>query len=220
MNSKEHADEIEGRGFDYLREERWSDARECFEEMLTLPLSPMCQAKVLENIMGTYDKEGMRDEAIRTGEKALDIIENHNLWHASNDGAILRGRITGHLARLRREPTTAALDLPIAVLAAYFTGAAVGAAIGAQIQVESVNIRGPVLTDLRYGGAGIGALFGLWLLVPLFRMRPILSVITGLFNLGVLFYILTSNDFKQGIAVFGLVLLIPVGLFFYVRSRA
>lgn len=214
MDTEERADEIEKRGFDYLQQERWREARECFDEMLTLPLSPIRQVKVLRNILGTYEKEGMRDEAIRTGEKALDIIETYNLWYESNEGPMLRGSIRGHLGRLKGEPAT------IAVFSAYLTGAAIGAAIGTKIQVESVNIYGPVLTDLRYGGAGVGALLGLLLFLPLFRMSTTLSAIGGILNLGLLFYILTANDFKMGIAVFAVILLVPVALFFYVRSRA
>ena len=220
MNTEERADEIEKRGFDYLQQESWREARECFDEMLTLPLSPIRQVKVLRNILGAYEKEGMRDEAIRTGEKALDIIETYNLWYESNEGAMLRGSIRGHLSRLKGEPANVALGMPIAVFSAYLTGAAIGAAIGTKIQVESVNIYGPVLTDLRYGGAGVGALLGFFLLLPLFRMSTTLSAIGGILNLGLLFYILTANDFKIGIAVFALILLVPIALFFYVRSRA
>lgn len=110
--------------------------------------------------------------------------------------------------------------MPIVFFSVYFTGAAIGAAIGTQIQVESVNIYGPVLTDLRYGGAGVGALLGRLLFPPLFRMNAILSAIGGIVNLGLLFYILTANDFKIGIAVFAVILLVPVALLLYVRSRA
>lgn len=220
MNTEERADEIEKRGFDYLQQERWREARECFFEMLMPSLSPMRQVKVFRNILGTYEKEGMRSEAIHTGERALDIIETYNLWYESNEGAMLRGSIRGHLSRLKGEPATAIFDMPIVFFSVYFTGAAIGAAIGTQIQVESVNIYGPVLTDLRYGGAGVGALLGLLLFPPLFRMNAILSAIGGIVNLGLLFYILTANDFKIGIAVFAVILLVPVALLLYVGSRA
>src|SRR4051812_29493735 len=161
MNTEERADDIEKRGFDYLKQERWHEARECFEEILTLQLRPIRQVKVLRNIMGTYEKEGMREEAVRTGEKALDLIETYNLWAESNEGATLLGSIKGHMARLRGEPATIALGLPITIFGAYINGAAIGAAIGSKIQVESANIYGPVLADLRYGGAGLGAFLGL-----------------------------------------------------------
>ncbi len=187
--------------------------------MLTLHLSPMRQVKVLINILGTYEREGMLEEAVRTGEKALDIIETYNLWHESNEGAMLRGSIRGHLARLKGEPAIAALGMPIAVFSAYISGAAIGAAIGTQVQVESLNIYGPLLTDLRYGGAGIGALLGLLLFLPMFRMNAILSTIGAIFNFGLLFYILTANDLKLGAVVFAVILLVPVAFFFYFRSR-
>lgn len=220
MDTERHADEIEQRGFSYLEQERWPEARESFEEMMRLPITPLRQVKVLRNIMGVYEKEGLREDAIRTGREALNIIESHDLWHKGVEGAMLRGSINGHLARLTGAPTAVALGLPVAVSSAYISGAAWGALLGSKIEVNSINIYGPVLTDLRYGGAAIGAILGLVLFTGLLRKGGAgISAMVGIGNLALLLYILTANDFKLGALVLAFILILPFMLFLFVRNR-
>jgi hypothetical protein len=161
-------------------------------------------------------KEDLRDEAISTGHKALSIIDSHRLYE-TNEGAILRGEFSGHIARLQGVPISRS---PIfSLLGAYLSGAALGAVLGAQVQIQSANIHGPILTDLRYGGAALGALLGIGLFRSLFSLYPVLGIIVGFLNLGVLYYILTATDFRIGLTVLAMILFIPVMGLLYVLSK-
>ena len=216
MNTEAHADEIENRGFEFLRQGNWREARGCFEEMLALPLSPIRRVKVLRNVMGAYEKDGMREQAVVAGRQALEVIESNRLYE-TNGGALLRGEIKSHLLRIQGVPVS---RLPaFTLLAAYFSGAAIGAAIGSQIVVHSVNIEGPVITDVRYGGAGLGAVLGFFLLDRMFSLvHPTLSTVVGLLNLGLLCSFLFEHDFKKGAVTLSFILLLPAFGYFAVRS--
>ena len=56
MRIDDQADEIEARGFDFLKQKHWREARECFHEMLSLPIDSLRRLKVLMNVAGTYEK--------------------------------------------------------------------------------------------------------------------------------------------------------------------
>lgn len=157
MSIDKQADEIEARGFEFLVQEKWSEARGCFQEMLELPISSVRQVKVMLNIMGTYEKERNIPEAISSAEMALKIIEDSNLYETTMfEGARLRGSIKGHLTRLRGRPILT--DVPqysqagpiemnlsfIDQLRARFAtaslGAALGFAIGTQLPFPTIQI--------------------------------------------------------------------------------
>jgi hypothetical protein len=157
MSIDQQADEIERRGFDFLDQERWGNARGCFQEMLELPMKPVRRVKVLMNIMGTYEKEGNIPAAIASAEQALDVIEDYNLYEATVfEGARLRGSLKGHLTRLggkliltdvprysQAGPIEMNLSFADQVRAHFATaslGAALGFAIGSQIPYPQIQI--------------------------------------------------------------------------------
>lgn len=218
MSTDDQADEIEVRGFEFLHQERWHKARGCFEEMLSLPLDPMREVKVLRNIMGTYEKEGRITEAIDIGERALEIIDTYNLY-GKTDGGYDFGYIRGCIARYRGE--TYPWNLVIAPLSAYFIGASIGAVIGSKIVYEGLTINGSiVLTDLRYGGAGVGALLG-WLILTRtsLNLGRYISASFGLLNFILLLYILTDKNFSLGLSVIGLLFLPILLVWVFLRSK-
>ena len=99
MDTEARADDLEERGFNYLKQGQWSEARSCFERMLSLPIAPLRRVKVLKNIMLSYEKDGMREKAVAIGEEAFRLIETNRLSETM-EGARLRGYINGRIARL------------------------------------------------------------------------------------------------------------------------
>jgi hypothetical protein len=214
------ADELEREAFVHIHAERWADARQCFENMLDLSLSPLRQVRTLRNIQVAYLREGMNSEAIAPGKRAIEIINRYDLVHASNEAAMLSGEIVGVTDKLEGKRSHG-LPLLVSFAGAYITGAALGAVAGSHIQTMSRNIHGPVLTDLRYGGAVGGAIMGLLILSPLAKRMPILSGLAAFVSLCILFRVLTENTLEPGLEIMGLVLLVVPGLFFSLaRVRA
>jgi len=120
MTDLNRMNELEAQASALREQKRWCEARKCYEEMITLGLGPMDEAKILANIMQMYEKEGNIEKAMEAGTRAFDIVQTYRLYE-TNEGAHLRGFIRGRLGRLRGEPFP--WHLPIAFFAAYFIGA-------------------------------------------------------------------------------------------------
>ncbi len=138
-------DELENLGFKFLAEQKWPEARVCFEKMLELLFSPMRQTKVLWNIVGTYEKEGNKEQAIITIRRALQVIDDFDLFNSDIEGARYRGLLRGQLHNLEgnspwnhRPPysRTGPIETNLSwteQLFARFAAASVGAASGTAI---------------------------------------------------------------------------------------
>jgi len=214
MNNQSQINELEDRAASFREKGLWSEACECYEKILQFELSHLNKAKILGNLMQMYEKVEKLEEAIDVGTKALEIVEAYSL-HNSMEGARLRGFVKGCLSRLRGEPFK--WNTPISLLSAYFIGASLGAAIGSRITFEGMTIKGVVLTDFRYGGAGIGAVIISMILSPILARFGIgVSLFAGLFSFIGLCIILFEKNTSTGIAVL-FVLLLPI-LFFARRS--
>jgi hypothetical protein len=95
--------ELESKASTARREERWADALSLYEDILALELGALDRAKCLANAMQMRDKLGDVSGAIWAAEQALEIVERYALYQ-TNEGAHLRGYVTGALARFRGEP--------------------------------------------------------------------------------------------------------------------
>ncbi len=201
--AEESISELEERAATHRRNEKWREARLCYEKMIRLGLPPLDEAKMLANIMQMYEKEGDTEAAINAGMQALELIQNYRLYETM-EGVHLRGFLNGSLRRLRGQP----FDwLPMAtILLANALGAVLGAWIGSGIEYEGLTIHGPAWTDLRYGGAGIGGILG-WLLLlrPLSHMTPYfgvpLTALAACLNVLALCYLLMQKDPLLGLLV-------------------
>src|SRR6266481_1671543 len=108
MNPSSTVDATEMRGFTFLQAGRWSDARECFTEMLSHPLEPIRRAGILRNIMGTYAQEGAAQDAMEFGSRALQVLYAHRASGECAPSDIpeiaeLESNIKAHLQRLQTD---------------------------------------------------------------------------------------------------------------------
>jgi hypothetical protein len=190
------AGDIFSRASALRRERRWAEARACYEQLLSLDLSPMDRAKMLANIAQMFEEEGATAEAVRTAEEVLQVVERYGLAESS-EGIHLRGFMTGRLRRLRGEAVP--WQLYIRILAPYIIGAAIGATIGAQIQINTLGFDAmPLLTDVRYGGACIGAVVGFFTLAPLAARYSGIALVGAVLSVIALGYFLFENSVGKG----------------------
>lgn len=194
---KAEIDELAQQASSARESRNWHEAAECYEKMLALELTQFDRAKMLANLMQMQEKDGRIEKAIRSGEQALQLVQEYSLYQ-SMEGAHLRGFLTGALARLKGEPFPRRPIVPL--LSAYLLGALLGAYFGSKIQYQGITIRGEEWTDLRYGGAWIGSVLGWLLLTRVLYALPIpILAIASVVNLAVLCLILTSTSVKLGI---------------------
>ena len=73
-----------------LKHERWQEARECYEKLLSFELTPEDRARALANIMQTYAHEGNQELAIKYGKQARELAQS----------GFLKGLLDGTLNRL------------------------------------------------------------------------------------------------------------------------
>lgn len=213
-----------------------AEARQRYEESLALELIPLNRAKILANIMQLHDQEGNPEQAEAMAWKAFDIIQEHDLA-STMEGAHLRGYIRGYLMRLQGVPLEASQTMEkrflLIFLSSFVIGAAIGAAVGSKIPLQGVTIAGIAFSDLRYAGAGIGAIVG-WFSAPFLRVLKngaalsmgakngdaaehwgiVLLVVGGVVNFALLSFILTEMH-----RTFGLVFLaVLLSCFFFVHQ--
>ena len=209
MSTQSELDRLEALASSAREQKRWAEARQRYEQMLGLDLIPIDRAKMLANIMQMLSKEGKDQDAIRIGEDALSLLQEHPACD-TNEGAVLRGFIRGALRRMRGEPL--AWHLPASLAATYFIGAAIGSLLGSTVQYEGLTIRGMTWTDFRYGGAGLGAVLGFLIFARPFLRLPVLLAVLGLIaSLIGLCIVLTAHNVRLGVATL-VILLLPVAL--------
>lgn len=130
----QEVEDLEHRGFEFLKREQWTAARECFEEMRQHRLPPIREAKVLANIMLTCEREGRNDDATNVAYEALNLLHASGL-DRTMEGTALAGRFKGYAAHLTGVPKVIVLHdvarklIPLAL--AYYFGAMLGAYLGA-----------------------------------------------------------------------------------------
>ncbi len=192
----------------------YAAARQVWEEALRLDLTSRFRVGVLKNVMGTHMQEKNTLEAIAWGEKALEVIGTSGL-DRTQEGRSLHAGLSGHLARLGSPFRTAT-----ALAAAWITGASIGAAIGSKLNVHSTDLHGPILTDLRYGGAALGAVVGLGLLRGILLAFPMwFSIIAGVVNSYLVFVTLLEMNHAKGVPILVVVFVLPICIFTFFAAN-
>ena len=108
-------DRIEAVGFAFLEKKDYMSALKEFEKMLKLPIEPLRQVEVLDNVLGCYleyralqnkdDSEYYRNKAIETCEEAIRIIEDNNLTQAKKYSKLLYPFFKRNLLWLKASPS-------------------------------------------------------------------------------------------------------------------
>lgn len=177
-----------------IAERDWRGARRCLEELLPLVPSPLARAVVQADIMETYVRENDPGRALAAGAAASETLREHGL-NQTPRGAKLLARVEERARTLREGPATVPRG---AAVAAYLLGAAAGAVVGSFF----VTSAPPGPTDLRYGGAGIGGIVGvLVLLRPLTNAGPALAGTVCLAAAALLVTMLTAPGAWPGLGV-------------------
>jgi hypothetical protein len=190
--------ELEQRGVDLANKGQYTEARELFKQALPMKSEPLQHGEVLRNIMFTYREEGNTNAAIATCKEILAIPGLSDTMK----GTLLHGQIAGELARLEGSPPVLAIHHLSALFAAYFSGAALGAAIGWKM-----------LGDIRYTGAYVGAFLGFFLLTrTTASVSSAMSIIMGISCFLVTAYILFENGINKGLPTMVLLTLLPIVL--------
>lgn len=200
MAYDDSADELEKRGVALAQSGDYAQARRLFQQALPLRHEPLRRAQVLQNIGLTYAKEGNTGAAIATYKEILETPGLQDTW----EGVSFHGRVTGYISRLEGRPVPGWSNL-ISLFAAYSTGAAFGAVLGASA------LSG---TDLRYGGAVTGAVVGFFLFARAAAgVWPGLAATVGFGNLLLTAYMLLESDIQKGLPILAILILMPLGLF-------
>jgi hypothetical protein len=113
-------DKLEREGFEHLNHHRWPDARSCFERMLTHELVVERRARVFLNIMGTHQRQQMREQALDAVQQAIDVLQGSE-FARTTEGSLLLGKCIGH-----RDLLTGSPNMTPAAIASYFVGATCG----------------------------------------------------------------------------------------------
>lgn len=208
MSDAESNLDLEKLGVELAEQGQYAKARNIFERILTTKTVPLHKAQVLRSIMLTYDKEGNKAAAIETANEILSIPDLCN----TNHGIYLHGQITGYLRRLQRSSIWSSPNFLIS-FAAYCSGASLGAIFGSKIQLTSHMLSSlKVFQDLRYIGACLGALVGLFFLNRLAAQSGrSLCIICGVIGIASTAYLLLQNDLLLGlIFLLGILVVIPV----------
>ena len=176
-----------------------------FEQVLPMRSEPLRRARVLSNIMLTYEREGNKGKTVAVCRKILDIPGLQETFA----GIRLHREVAGQLALLEGRPISV-WGGPVGLFAAYFSGAALGAALGP----KAYGIGGTLFCDLiastalcqlikrslinedpRYGGAGVGAFLGVILFSRIaIATGPALSGIAGIGCFFLTAYILLEKN--------------------------
>ncbi|MGH8548087.1 MAG: hypothetical protein ACRERU_05710 [Methylococcales bacterium] len=122
--------EMEKHAIEMANQGRFSEARKIFLEVIPMKTNPLHRAEVMRNVMLTFDKEGNKDDAIATGREIPGIPELCSCL----EGEILFYEISARISALEGVPLVERRHALIALLTAWFTGSAMGAAIGAKIE--------------------------------------------------------------------------------------
>jgi tetratricopeptide (TPR) repeat protein len=203
---------LESCGVELANRGQYEAARKIFQEVLISKTVPVHRAQVLRNIMLTYEKEGNKQAAI---EKCNEILEVPGLTEDS-EGVYLHGQISGHVTRLQGRSVWNLRSLAgiSGLFAAYAGGAAWGAAIGSKMQDAGHTIFGQAVhQDLRYGGACLGAIVGLFLFSRVMvAAGPALSIAAGIVCAAFTSYILLQQDVQLGFLILGNLVLLPIGV--------
>ena len=209
MNDVQSGSDLERQAVELANGGKYSEARALFERVLETKAVPLHRAQVLRNIMFTYDKEGNK---VRAMEIAEDILNVPGLCD-TNEGVFLHGQITGHIDKTQGRSIWMSKSLS-AVFAAYSAGAAWGAALGSKAQGSGITLFGQTVTqDLRYGGAAMGALLGLFVFARITASAgPVLSLLSGLVCTAFTAYMLLSEDFLLGLSILGILVTTPIFL--------
>lgn len=197
----------ERRGIDLANQGRYAEARQIFEKVLTSKAVPLHRAQVLRNIGLTYEREGDKQAAIGVYQEILAVPG----LCETTEGVYLHGQITGHVRRLQGSPIWGSASVS-ALFAAYSVGAAIGAALGSRLHGAGQTLSGvAVAQDLRYGGAGLGAVLGIFLFARVAAgAGPVLSWIGGVVCVVLTTYVLLEEDLKLGLLTLAILVLVPV----------
>ncbi len=207
MTGSESSSDVESRGVELAKQGQYAEARSMFQEILTTKAAPLHRAQVLRNIMLTYEREGNKTAAIET---CNEILEVPGLCETT-EGVYLHGQITGHVRRLQGRSVRTSHSVS-AVFAAYTAGASIGAVLGSKAQGVGYTILGRAVNqDLRYGGACLGAVLGVFLFVRVAAAAgPAMSLICGIACTAMTVYVLLQENLALGFAILGILVLTPL----------
>ncbi len=172
---------------DLWRQGNYVDARRLYEEVLSITSLPLDKAKTLANIAQMYEKEGLKEDAIRTAEKAINVIHADETYKTL-EGSHLRGYLNGFLNRLQGKdryappkyddsvPLEMNLSIPdrlrahfsIAIIAGGLSGT-----IGSQIPISRLDIIMSNGSIIVYSIAGI--IFG-WAATSTLLQQTVMSL--------------------------------------------
>lgn len=206
MHNDSSKNELEAYGVELAGQGKYAEAREIFQKVLATKTVPLHQAQVLRNIGLTYEREG---EIVKAVEIYEQLLETPGLCD-SNDGVYIHGQITGHLRRLQGGSFWSSSKI-YSLFAAYWTGAATGAALGTKAHGIGFTIIGEAVNqDLRYGGAALGAIIGIFIYSRIFALSgPILSWLGGIISAILVAYILISGNLMIGLFILSFLIIIP-----------
>jgi tetratricopeptide (TPR) repeat protein len=216
MPSDEASSELEARGVELAKQGQYAEARRILGEVLSTKTVPLHRGQVLRNIALAYEREGNKEEAIRAYQRILDapgLCE-------TNDGVYLHGQITGHVRRMQGGSVWGATSV-YALFASYCIGAAIGAALGSKAPGAGHTIFGRAVDqDLRYGGACLGALLGVFLFSRTAAAAgPALSWIGGIACAGLTTYILLEENVKLGLIILANLVFLPLFIGYVLAAR-
>ena len=152
MTAPDEITNIEAEGIRRTQVGDWSGARNYFEQALTFDMPAVRQAQILRNVAGTYMKEGNRQGAAGTAERAIAVLDS-----AGVSAEQLRNELHNISAFSGGRMPLSTFWYSVVFLAGLYWG--VSAASGAPMDPKLVYFAPPLIC-LFTAGVAVGGLNG------------------------------------------------------------